>query len=142
MIYSLSVPDLQTLIKDANDFITRHGLSFNPSKMKCVRFGQSSFQHKRSCLEGILFEKDDHITLANDANSHATGLIKAIQRAFYALQEAGPCVNGSNSDIIKHIFKTVIRPVLVDGLECVYPTKTALHKAELSQAKSVRISCI
>ena len=74
MIYSLSVPDLQTSIKDANDFITRHGLSFNPSKMKCVRFGQSSFQHKCWYLEGIRFEEDDYIIhlgviLANDAQS-------------------------------------------------------------------------
>ena len=36
--------------------------------------------------------------------------------------------------------KTVVRPVLVYGLECVYQTKTALHKAELSQAKLFKSS--
>ena len=136
LLCSLSVPGLQTLIKDANDFITRHGLSFNPSKMKCVMFGQSSFQHKRWYLEGIRLEEDEHIThfgviMANDARSHATARSKATRRAFYALQRAGLCVNGSNPDTITHIFKTVVRPVLVYGLECVYQTKTALHKAEL-----------
>ena len=135
------------MIEDADDYITRHGLRFNPSKTKCVTFGQSSFQHKRWYLEGIRLEEDDHIThlgviLANDAHSHATARIKATRRAFYVLQGAGLCINYSNSDTITQIFKTVVRPVLVYGLECVYPTKTALHKAELSQAKSVRISCI
>ena len=37
-----------------------------------------------------------------------------------------------------HIFKTVVHPVLVYGLECVYQTKTALHKAEVSQAKLLK----
>ena len=67
--------------------------------------------------------------------SHATARIKTTRSAFYALQRAGLCVNGSNPDTITHIFKTVVRPVLLYGLECVYQTKTALHKAEISQAK-------
>ena len=82
------VPGLQTLIEDANGYITRHGLRFNPSKTM-------SFQHKRWYLEGIHLEEDDPHT---------------------------------------HIFKTVVRSVLVYGLESVYQTKAALHKAEVSQA--------
>jgi len=103
-------------------------------------FGQTYFQPKRWYLEGIRLEEDDHIThlgviLANDTYSHATARIKATRRSFYALQGVDLCVNGSNPDTITHTFKTIVRPVLVHGLECVYQTKTALHKVEVSQAK-------
>jgi hypothetical protein len=96
LLCSLSVPGLQTLIGDANEYITKHGLRFNPSKTKCVTFGQSPFQHKRWFLEGIRLEEDDHVThlgviLANDAHSHTTNRIKATRRAFYALRGAGLC---------------------------------------------------
>ncbi|KAK2145226.1 hypothetical protein LSH36_694g01070 [Paralvinella palmiformis] len=134
LLCSLSVPVLQTLIEDANDYITRHGLRFNPSKTKYVTFGQSSFQHKHWYLEGIRLEEDDHIThlgvvLANGAHSHALARIKATRRAFYDPQEAGLCVNGSNPDTITHIFKTVVHSVLLYGLECVYQNKNSFTQS-------------
>jgi len=77
---SLSVHGLQTLIEDANDYITRHGLRFNPSKTKCLTFCQSYFQHKRWYLEAIRIEEDDHITrigviLVNDAQSNSESIL-------------------------------------------------------------------
>ena len=118
LLYSFSEPGLQTLIEDSNEYITKHGLRFNPSKTKYVTFGQSCFQHKLWYLEGICLEIDDHIAhlgviLANDAHSHVTAGIKATRRTFYALQGAGLSVNSSHPDTITHIFKTVVRPVFV-----------------------------
>jgi len=70
--------------------------------------------------------EDDNVThvgaiLANDPHSHTTACIKATCRAFYALQGAGLCVIGSAT--ITHVFNTVVRPVVMYGLECVYQTK-------------------
>jgi len=82
LMCSLSVPGLQTLIKDANDYITRHGWRFNPSKTKCLTFCQSYFQQKRWYLEEIRIEEDDHIThlgviLDNDAQSNSESILCA-----------------------------------------------------------------
>ena len=97
-----------------------------PSTQRFVSVG-NSFEHYHFTHLGVI--------LANDAHNHATARIKTTRRAYYAMQWAGLCVNGSNPHTITHIFKTVVRHVLVYGLECVYQTKTALQKAEVSQAK-------
>ena len=53
LLCSLSVSGLQTLINEANQYITQHGLRFNPSKTKCVTFGRSCFPDRSWYLDGV-----------------------------------------------------------------------------------------
>jgi hypothetical protein len=141
LLCSLTVTGLQKLKDEANMNITTHGLCFNPTKTKCVTFGKCLFSERKWELDGVHLDEVDHVihlgvVLANNATSHAR--IKATRRAFYALQGAGLCVNGTNPDTITHIYSTAVRPVLLYGLECVYQTKSIMHEVETVQSKLLK----
>ena len=100
-----------------------------------MTFGKSHFSGRAWLLDGVKLAETDSIvylgvTLTNDTTSHAAERVKATRRAFFALQGAGLCVNGLNSDTIVHIYNTAIRPVLMYGLQCVYHNKTAMEGIE------------
>ena len=145
LLCSLMVSGLQRLIDEANSYITSHGLRFNPAKTKCVTFGKSPYNDRKWSLDDVTLDEADHVVhlgviLAkeNDTKSHTEARIKSARRAFYALQGAGLCVNGTSPDTITHIYTTAIRPVLLYGLECVYQCKTVINDAERLQSKLLK----
>ena len=143
LLCSLTVSGLQRLIDEANSYITSHGLRFNPAKTKCVTFGKSPYNDRKWSLDDVTLDEADHVVhlgviLANDTKSHTKARIKSARRAFYALQGAGLCVNGTSSDTITHIYTTAIRPVLLYGLECIYQCKTVINDAERLQSKLLK----
>ena len=143
LLCSLSITGLQTLIDEANYYIKQHGLRFNPAKTKCITFGKSSFHDRLWNLEGTLLEESDHVShlgviLSDNPRRHTDSRIKAAKRAFYALQGAGLCTNGSSPDTIAHIFSTAVRPVLLYGLESVHQSKQAKKDAEILQGKLLK----
>ena len=145
LLSSLSIPGLQTLIDKATDYITMHGLKFNPSKTKCMTFGKSKFDGRQWFLNGEMLVEEQEIihlgiVLANDHNSHAKSCTQAMRKAFYALQGSGLCQHGCNPATISHIFKAAVQPVLTYGMECVFQSKSALHLAQSAQTKLLKAS--
>ncbi len=50
------------------------------------------------------------------------------------------CARGVKPETATHIYNTVIRPVLLYGLHCVYTSKSALLKAEKLQCRLLKSS--
>jgi hypothetical protein len=143
LLCSLTTSGLQHLIDAADDYITQHGLRFNPSKTTCVTFGKSPFTNRQWYLQGTPLTETSSVKhlgvmLSNDTRCHAESRIQAARRAFYSLQGAGLCVNGCNPGTIAHIYNTALRPVLTYGLESVHMGKTVMNNVETIQGKFLK----
>ena len=58
LLCSLSITGLQSLIDAANDYITEHGLRFNPSKTKCMTFGSCNLKKSSGfSMDRLLYKK-------------------------------------------------------------------------------------
>ena len=78
------------------------------------------------------------VILANNSHSHGESRMKAARRAFYSLQGAGLCQNGSSPHTAAHIYSVAVRPVLTYGLECVYQKKKVWSDIESLQGKFLK----
>ena len=142
LLCSLTIKGLQQLINEANTYITEHGLRFNPLKTTCVTFGKCSYT-RRWTLDGTVLQEANEVKhlgviLANDSHSHGESRMKAARRAFYSLQGAGLCQNGSSPYTAAHTYSVAVRPVLTYGLECVYQQKKTWHDIESLQGKFLK----
>ena len=121
ILTSLTVTGLQSLINVSRDYITSHGLNFNPSKTTCTTFGTTHQVVKPTwILNGTKLKQDDAVTylgtrLSNHARDQIDNRITAARCAFYGLQGAGLCAKGANPFTIAHIYKTAIQPILIYG---------------------------
>ena len=134
LVTSATVTGLQKLLDYAEQFITSHGLRFNPIKTQCITFGKSRFSHRSWYLSGVALEEATRITylgvtLSNDSCAHSNDRTKSAKRAYYALQGAGICANGTSTETLVHLYQAAIRPVLMYGLVCVHQNKTAIDDA-------------
>lgn len=143
LLCSASVSGLQKLIDKANDYITKHGLRFNPIKTECATFGKSLFNNRKWYLGGTCLNETDSIMylgicLSNNNKAHSNARIKATRRAFYALQSAGVFLKGIKPETLIHIFNTAIRPVLLYGLQSIYQNNASVIEIEKLQAKLLK----
>ena len=121
ILTSLTVTGSQSLIDVSRDYITSHGLNFNPSKTTCTTFGTTHQVVKPTwILNGIKLKQDDAATylgtrLSNQARDHIDNRITTARRTFYDLQGAGLCAKGADSFTVAHIYKTAILPILTYG---------------------------
>ena len=108
ILTSLTVAGLQSLIDVSRDYITAHGLNFNPSKITCTTFGTTHQEVKPTWnLNEVKLKQNDAVTylgtrLSNQTRDHMDSRITATRRAFYGLQGAGLRVGGVNSFTIAH----------------------------------------
>jgi hypothetical protein len=49
LLTSLTVTGLHTMIDTAQQYVSAHGLQFNPSKTQCITFGKHFFMDKPTC---------------------------------------------------------------------------------------------
>ena len=143
LLCSLTVSGLQYLIDAADEYITQHGLRFNPQKTSCVTFGKSNFSKRQWYLQHQQLTEVSEVRhlgviLANDNKSHAETRIQAARRAFYSLQGAGLCVRGCSPHTIAHIYSAAVRPVLMYGMECVYQGNFVMDKVERTQSRFLK----
>ena len=109
------------MINISRDYITSHGLNFNPSKTTCTAFGTThQVVNPTWSLNGVKLKQDESVTylgtrLSNQTRDHSDSKITAARRTFYGLQGAGLCVRGTNPFTIAHMYKTVIQPILTYG---------------------------
>ena len=145
LLCSASISGLQKLINIANGYIKNHGLRFNPEKTLCVTFGKSKFLERKWFLENTCLEEKDSIKylgvyLSNNTKEHANSRISATRRAFFALKSTGVFAKGVKTEAMVYLFKTVIRPVLLYGLQSVSNTKKSWEEIEKLQSKLLKAS--
>ena len=144
ILTSLTVTGLQSLIDVSRDYITAHGLNFNPSKTTCTTFGTTHQVVKPTWnLNEVNLKQDDAVTylgtrLSNQTRDHIDSRITAARRAFYGLQGAGLCAEGINPFTIAHIYKTAIQPILTYCCSTLNFKHTDINELEKAQASLIK----
>ena len=143
LLCSATITGLQSLINFANEYITKHGLRFNPDKTLCMTFGKSNFNNRKWFLEDSCLREVDNlmylgVCLSSDGSAHIKSRINAARRAFFALKSTGAFSNGSNAESISYIFNTAIRPVLLYGNQCIAKNKKSIEEIEKMQSKLLK----
>jgi len=145
LLASTTQSGLQKLINASVDYISNHGLRFNPAKTNCFYFGRT--RHLVPPIWRIEGEELNHVdsllylgaTLKDDGGlSHATTRINAAQKAFYGLQGAGLCFRGVSPEVSAHMYAVGVRSVLTYGCEAVRISNATLKKLESTQGKLVK----
>jgi len=144
LITSLTPCGLQMLMDASSQYITSHGLRFNPHKTKCISLGkQHLLVQPHLTLNGIgikQFDKIDYLgaVLSNNSHDHVEARIQACRRAFYSLQGAGLCVSGACAQTITKIWNMVLRPVLLYGLSSFSLSRKSINELESTQGKLLK----
>lgn len=143
LLTSVTVTGLQMLIDHSNNYITKHGLRFNPGKTQCISFGKSTLINRKWTLNNEELKQVKAIsylgiTLSNSPEDHVEERIQATRRAFHAFQAAGLCVDGLNPDTIAYIWKTALQPILLYGTHTIKKTKNGTHNLERTQSKLIK----
>lgn len=128
LLTSLTATGLQTLINVANEYVTEHGLTFNPIKTKCASFGNCTLQpHPTWSLNDVRMSENNSIEYlgvvlnAKNSNEHVEKRIASCRKAFYSIQSTGLNVNSNNScNMISYVWKTAIQPVLAFGCNSIH----------------------
>ena len=144
ILRSLTVTGLQSLIDVSRDYITSHGLNFNPSKTTCTTFGITHQVVKLTwILIGTKLKQDNAVTylgtrLSNQAHDHIDNRITAARRALYGLHGAKLCAKGANPCLIAHIYKTAIQRILTYGCSTLNLKHTDINELEKVQASLIK----
>ena len=146
LLTSLTVTGLQKLIEVSNNYIIDHGLSFNPTKTKCITLGKCHLQSTPLLeLNGSQLKMYDSIDylgaiLSNDHSLHFERRIKSCRQAFYGLQSAGLCDSGVKPYTAAHMWKVAVQPVLLYACQSVPTSKTCVKHMDMLQAKLIKAS--
>ncbi len=113
---------LKTLITCANHYITEHGLKFNASKTSYVIFGKCYFEQLKWVLNGTELKCDNEmkylgVILSKKYHTDQQKRLKTSRKAFYGLQGSGMCVNGVRPEVVSHLWKAMIQPILLYGTQ-------------------------
>ena len=125
LLTSSTVTGLQNLITLSDDYITSHGLRFNPTKTQCVIYGKNTFvSNPLWYLNNVELQVANEITylgicLSNNPSGHSNMRIKACRKAFYALQSSGLCNGGVSPNTMSHIWNVAVQSVLTYGIQCI-----------------------
>ena len=144
ILTSLTITGLQSLINISRNYITSHGLNFNPSKTTCTTFGTThQVVNPTWSLNGVKLKQDESVTylgtrLSNQTRDHIDSRITAARRAFYGLQGAGLCVRGANPLTIAHMYKTAIQPILTYGCSTIKLKPNDIDELEKVQASLIK----
>ena len=144
ILTSITVTGLQSLIDASRDYITSHGLNFNPSKTTCTTFGTTHQVVKPTwILNGTKLKQDNAVTylgtrLSNHTHDHIDYRITAARRAFYGLQSVGLCAKSANPFTIAHIYKTANQPILIYSCSTLNLKHTDINELEKVQASLIK----
>ncbi len=143
LLTSATVTGLQKLIMYANKYIIEHGLSFNAKKTTCVTFGKCYVERPAWYLNGTELPTCDElnylgVVMSRNSYSHQQKRIQACRQGFYGLQGSGLCDRGVTPDIIAHLWKTMLQPVLTYGIQSLPFRKTDVMDMDKLQAKLIK----
>ncbi len=74
----------------------------------------------------------------NQRHDHIEIRVKVCIRAFYAIQCVRLYNSGLSPDILSHIWKTALQPVLTYGFQCLYISKISLQYMARTQHNLVK----
>ena len=145
LLASSTPTGLQRLVDISVNYITKHGLRFNPVKTECFTYGKSTFLAPPSCtMEGVVLKQEDALTylgavLKGDGGSaHTDRRVLSAQKAFYSLQGAGLCHKGVDPSVASHLYSVGVRTVLLYGCEALHLSRRCLKKLETCQGKLIK----
>ena len=120
LIISTTVIGLQKMLDSAVQYVSDHGLRFNPSKtVGMVKGNNPLVSLPKLFLNNVELRLDKTInylgaTLGNNCSSeHVSNRISACCRAFFSLQSAGLRKNGLNIKTATYVFLTTCKPILL-----------------------------
>jgi hypothetical protein len=148
LLCSLTVSGLQKLINYADEYISGHGLRFNPSKTICMVYGKHWLtSDPKWTIKNEQLTNRDSITYLGTVldgshiktgTKHTDSRIRAAQRAFYGLQGAGLHSNGVSPQTVLHIYEAAVRSVILYGCTSVHINKSNLAKLDRLQARFIK----
>ncbi len=133
---------LQTLFKCANHYITENGLAFNASKTSGVIFGKCYFEQPKWFLNGTELKCDNKMKyfgaiLSKIYHTHQQERLKASHKAFYGLQVSSKCANGVRPEVVSHLWKAMIQPILLYATQSLPLSKSDIVEMDKLQAKLI-----
>jgi hypothetical protein len=145
LLMSTTVSGLQSLINTSVDYITQHGLRFNPRKTTCMINGKNPFCSipKFYISRDQLCMKDNieylGAALGNNCNNvHITSRMSACRRAFHALQSVGLCNKGLNVKTAMHVWSATCKPILTYTCESLCLKTKDLNEIDKLQGKLIK----
>ena len=134
-------------INSAVCYVENNGLCFNPKKTNCTIVGKNPFVdvpkwyiHKHELLTN---DNTDYLgaTIGNNCSSvHVNNRISSCRKAFFALQGAGLCREGLNTDTAIHVWSTTCKNILTYGCDGLYLYNK--DKSSLDKIQSRLVKCI
>lgn len=145
LIASTTVTGLQRLIDICVEYVSSHGLRFNPAKTNCLTFGRPTLASQPHwTIENERLANVDEILylgaiLRDDrGSSHTNRRVQSAQKSYYGLQGAGLCFRGVTPDVASHLYSVGVRTVLTYGCEALYLNKKCVKNLESTQGKLIK----
>ena len=137
------------MIDSAVSYVLQHGLHFNSSKTHCTIIGKNPFLIKpdwkidkcrptRSITENI--EYLGAFVGNRCSKLHVAKRVSGCRKAFYALQGAGLCQQGLETDTAIHVWSATYKSILIYG--CHLLSLSYGNKVELDKIQAHLLKCI
>ena len=115
----------------------------NASKTSCVIFGKCYFEQPKWFLNGTELKCDNEMKylgaiLSKKYHTHQQERLKASRKAFYGLQGSGMCANGVRPEVVSHLWKAMIQPILLYATQSLPLSKTDIVEMDKLQAKLIK----
>ena len=144
---STTVTGLQRLINCAVNYISNHGLRFNPGKTQCIIYGKNPFNlqpswHIDTCELQIAENLEYLGTFLghNGSNAHISKQITSCRRAFYSLQGAGICKKGLEINTAVYVFKATCLGILKYASDSVHLSQK--QRSDLIKIQGNLLKCL
>ena len=138
---------MQRLINCAVNYISNHGLRFNPGKSQCIIYGKNPFNlqpswHIDTCELQIAENLEYLGTFLghNGSNAHISKRITSCRRAFYSLQGAGICKNGLEINTAVYVFKATCLGILKYASDSVHLSQK--QRSDLIKMQGNLLKCL
>jgi hypothetical protein len=147
LLASTTASGLQKLIDCADNYITRHGLRFNPGKTQCIIYGTNPFTvNPKWHIKGTELQICNNINYLgavvgnNCNNDHINVRLSSCRKAFFSLQGAGLCNQGLNIHTATHVFNATCKTILMYACDTMYLSKR--NRMELDKLQGRLVKCI
>ena len=142
MLASTTASGLQSLIDCADNYITRHGLRFNPSKTKCIIYGANPFIYDPKWhIQGTELQVCSTINYLGSVigntgkDDHINARLSSCRKAFFSLQGAGLCSQGLSIETATHVFNATCKSILLYACKGMYLTNKNRKELDKLQGK-------
>ena len=150
-VFSSTVPGLQRLINICHNYSVTWRFKFGLSKSQCMVTGYkphcfvntpvwylgNNVMNTVNSLEilGVTF------TSSINYDSHIQTRVQKCKRSMYSLSNIGMCYPGLNTSSKTHLFRTVCKPSLMYGVECINTTKKHINNLNSAQGFIIKNVC-